>query len=282
MLRAGGLGLAALVALGAGAAWANVFAEDGVDPRVPQERDAGENPYSAIGRITTAEAVWDDNLRQKHRVESTAFMVSPCYAMATFHGVFGDLRAEPNLETHDIIFEFKLAEADPDLITSARPILHGGFIAHNALNGNDWVLLEVQGCPGDLTGWANLSTERETKASFALAGYPGDLGPERLWIHRGCRMGDYHPPSFAIEHYCAANPGQSGAPIFVEEAAGPLTVIAMNRGHRLATAGVLPEHSPATSNMAVPVANFLYRIQPYLDQDIEEFGQPNPARRAGP
>jgi V8-like Glu-specific endopeptidase len=268
------LAVALAVAGAPAAGHANIFAEDGADPRQLVDAVGPAAIYAPIGMTTTDGPV---AMREgggsvvRAVVNGTGFMISPCLMLTNFHTVFGDAKTEPNVaQPHYVRFEVG-AEPGRKFRRRARAeVLAWGDFAHS--EEGDWAVARVEGCPGSdpQIGW--LATSHEAAATLvgaqvSMAGFAGELGERRLSVQGVCRIHDVTDQGLA--HDCASTGGASGAPLMVMQDGHP-TAVGLASGADWHVDGVLPRFDQRHANWAVDVATVLAdpRVKSLLDAEL--------------
>lgn len=242
----------------------------------------------------------------------TGFLVSPCHVLTAYHVAAGGEQVDETKASTFYIGDGKIGPDFPDLnrfadSSVARPVAWGRYVRlgedSNLLtraqsverNGwEDWALLELDTCFGAAPysyGYLKLSpiTTREIMRGGASVparsvGLPGDKSARNLWEDPTCRLiGQIY--SSGWQHDCITIPGNSGGPILVKDpVTGEQRVAAITVSH-IAVEGLSIDASDALVlkrddpnyydylAIAVPVANLLERIAPYLVEDprVERF-----------
>jgi hypothetical protein len=252
---------------------ANIFSEDGNDPRQLVDAVGPAAMYAPIGMTTTDGPVGmrDGDRVVRVVVNGTGFMISPCLMMTNFHTVFGDAKTEPAAgEPHFVRFDVG-AEPGRKFRRRARAeVLAWGDFAHT--EEGDWAIARVEGCPGadPQIGW--LRTARDAApalagAQVAMAGFAGELGERRLSVQGACRIHDVTAQGLA--HDCASTGGASGAPLMVMQDGRP-TAVGLASGADWHVDGVLPQFDQRHANWAVDLATVLAdpRVRRLLDAEL--------------
>jgi hypothetical protein len=235
---------------------ANLFANNGQDPRMMVERTAG--PFRAIGLIETPEPVAQATREGtvSSTTRGTGFMISPCYALTNFHVVFGDAAATPDPRA---VYRTWISLGGDNAGFKYRRVravaVAWGDFAHD--QRQDWTVLKVDGCPGadPAIGWVDLAPNKPNTVQHRAAmdaGFDGDFKTSQLVSQTGCKLG-YAVDDFTIQHYCASRPGMSGSPIFVFDETGAPMVVAIVSREQDPCSGVFSQIGESHSNLAVPV-----------------------------
>lgn len=271
-----------MVLLGlASASPANVFSADGTDPRGfvapggPEERRL--RPTGAVSAEFT--------LRKTRTLGAiapgggTAFMVSPCYAMASYHVLFGDtgLVIDP-MQVYQVTVRF------PPASEGGAPRLVRGIVQYwGSATGTDpdLALILLTGCPGQELGWYDLPDAQDRRLlpsrGLAMAGFSGDRSMTRLSLQRGCAVHAYMRRRGWLLHDCASRQGASGAPILAGARGVPL-VIGINSGEFDASQTVLKAYEARRANWAVATIAIgqKSRLRSMIRHDLERARAANP------
>jgi len=256
----------------------NVFSAAGIDPRHAVARNQEEaRPFLPVGVASTDEPV--ESLSGKvDREQSTAFLVSPCYAIADYHGVFGKSIVTGRNYTMTIALGSGELESGFQYALKMRPVRTARIPGHGK---NGLILMQLERCAGKRLGWLELwvaGTENLVGTSVGMAGYPGDRSVDKLSLQLDCRIRGRNTVNGLLKHDCASRPGASGGPIFVVRD-GHIQVIATGWGSSSEIDKVLQTYSDENANLAVPLD--MLRDNPEILQviksDIDAFGKPNPA-----
>jgi hypothetical protein len=188
--------IAAVAALAcATPALANVFAQEGQDPRVEQGRADFGRLYMPIGSITTAEAVPTTfKGARRLRTRGTGFLVSPCYVLTNYHAVFG---LDPQAAKRPHRVSFTVGDGPLQRTVQGSPAFWGAF---NDNVEHDWALVKLDECVGGEAefGWMELRAQPAASMrglQVALAGFPSDRPRDRLWLQPSCQVRAVQPGS---------------------------------------------------------------------------------------
>lgn len=242
----------------------------------------------------------------------TGFLVSPCHVLTAYHVAAGGEQVDETTGSTFYIGDGKIGPDFPDLgrfadSSPAHPVLWGRYVRLNdesnllarsqsvERNGwEDWALLELDKCFGAKPydyGYLKLApvTTREIMRGGAniaarSVGLPGDKSARSLWEDPTCRLiGQIYASGW--QHDCITIPGNSGGPILIKDPeTGEQRVAAITVSH-IAVEGlsvdasdslVLKRDDPNYYDylaIAVPVANLVERIAPYLVDDarVQDF-----------
>ncbi|OYX36762.1 MAG: hypothetical protein B7Y99_00385 [Caulobacterales bacterium 32-69-10] len=261
---------------------ANLFAEDGVDPRRIVDRGLAPE-LGPVGMIETAQPITFN--RRTGVVRGTAFLISPCYAISNRHLVFGD--ETDNLVAAENSMKIWLGFSPGggfDAFTLATPVAWG----RRTLAGtNDWAISRLKTCVGRRVGWMDIQPEaplRLAGAWVATAGYPGDKPRGELWSHARCRIRFPDRRVGLLTHDCATVAGMSGSPIYKRLPDGSLKAVAMTVGNKNDSRRVMTIYGRNFANTAMDLAGVF--ADPQLKQmildDIAAFGRENPSSSPEP
>jgi len=164
--------------------WARMASAEGPSPLYTEQSRVGDGrPFAPIGLITPNSKipVTPEGSTLSDDVMSSAILISPCYALASYHGTFGDIGFDKLDESKDHSVTFYVGQdpkSDFRYRSVAQPVAHGKFRV-NADDDEDWALLKLEKCEGlnvDI-GWIEASryswNSYATNSLFAL-GY-GEL-----------------------------------------------------------------------------------------------------------
>lgn len=236
----------------------------------------------------------------------TAFLVSPCHVLTAYHVAAGGAQVDESKTSTFYLGQGALGPDIADLdhfaiATRAKPVAWGEFIHatdSSALlvrteaverNGwEDWALLKLDTCLGAPEygyGYLKLApvTTRDVLRGGASMparslGLPGDKTVATLWEDPSCRiLGQIYASGW--QHDCVTIPGNSGGPLLVRDPVSQETRVAALSVSVIAVEGVDTEASYGMTlavddpnyydylAVAVPVAVFAARIQPFLPAD---------------
>ena len=238
---------------------ANVLAADGRDPRHEQPRT--ERPFTAIGLLETLHAVpvmSDDGDVHFEHTQSTAFLVSPCYAVTNYHSVFGDESA-PGEAAADYAVTLSVGAGRDGRgfagHTRAVPVLHGD--PGDDREEEDWALLRLDRClgadPG--IGWLDLSPRplaAVAARTVSIAGYSSAHDRDRLWREDGCHLMARPRDRSLWSSDCAASDGASGSPVFVTEAGRP-RIVGVMEGAEDDRPGIQRRYTAEAANIVIDI-----------------------------
>lgn len=260
----------------------NVFAADGLDPRHEQPRT--QRPFAAIGLLETQHAVpviADDGEAHFEHTQSTAFLVSPCYAVTNYHSVFGDESA-PGEAAGDYAVTLSVGArrdgrgfADH---TRAVPVMHGD--PGDDREEEDWALLRLDHCLGadPAIGWLDLSPRplaAMAARSVSIAGYSSAQDRGRLWREDGCHLMARPRDRSLWSSDCAASDGASGSPVFVVEAGRP-RIVGIMEGSEDDRPGVQRRYTAQTANIVIDIGAILRqpKVRAAIDADLHARAAP--------
>ena len=261
---------------------ANLFSVDGSFPI--QTFDRVSQPYSAIGLLESNGPVrlsYGQTAASPDR--GTGFMVSPCYAMSAYHVLFGVARSpDPRAPPEARISLGQDGQGFRYRQLPAKAVRWGDFLHDSS---QDWVLMQVAGCPGKdpQLGWLNLAGGASPalgRGGAATADFDAAYAPNQMVGQLNCYLGHATPGAFTLHHYCASRPGLSGAPIFTTGAGGA-QVVGIGSGEQDPTPAVL---TIAQSAARANVATYLPQVLAHADigrliaEDIAKNGPPATAR----
>jgi Trypsin-like peptidase domain len=248
----------------------NVFAENPgllVDPRHPQPQTGAGKIYAPIGEIAADNPVpLNARASRTGRTRGTAFLIAPCLVLTNYHAVFGERMSEPTpaeIQRHGATF-----------LIAGRAAAHAMVVVVGKYyddRNQDYTLLRLETCWGadpDI-GWLQLGPLPPGGKPYpvSMAGHPGDLDRDELWIHDKCLL-FANRNSFARLTNCANTRGSSGSPIMFNDN-GALKVAALIRSERNRTDGVLPAYDESHANVAVDIYRIL-RHDPAVAKAIAE------------
>ena len=274
LVRSVVFGLAALALAWASDAAANIFAENGADPRLIAS-PVGEPDFAPVGMVQTLSPV---PYRDGRSVSTTGtgFAVSPCLFLTNYHGVFGgaDSVAFPPATVRVAVWTRGGTLATSD----AMPIAWGD----PATNGkDDWALLQLSECLGGRpdVGWFALEFEPQQELfarTLNTAGYADDL--KSRFVQQGCHIHAVSLDDKALND-CANRGGTSGSPLFYMKD-GVAVAVALQRGELNRTDPVLPIYSHDYANTAVLMGRVLARddVRRTIQADFDAHLLANPLR----
>jgi V8-like Glu-specific endopeptidase len=241
----------------------NVFNAHGQDPRegVDLSRDRALRPIVQVNG-------------------TTAFLVSPCYALAAYHAVFGFAKAGDSKPSVPVLI-WDEEQGGPTFKTvAASPEMWGDGHIQSAIR-EDWVLLKLSTCEGKRIGWLELIDGR-TDASLAgqpivIAGYPNDKPKTRLWRDRTGHVQQEGQGQFldCLLNSAATRGGNSGSPLYQEEAGIPV-VVGLQVRERGSSSGIILTYDARQANIAVDVRSIARRIGHVISGDKDVFWAERP------
>jgi hypothetical protein len=204
------------------------------------------------------------------RSTGTAFLIGECTVMTNFHVAFGPwyvtaLRPPSNASRGTFTLTQVTLPNGEHPSTGAIPIIWGDYTGparQFRRPANDWVVLALEKCLGDLHGYllpydAALNDDIPDRGGFTAVGY--SAGRQMVDSNCSIRLGGDNGTGATMLNDCAALPGDSGAPIIRR---GTSRVVAMISGFHAGSSmscssikGVV--HGPWNSqctNAAVPLS----------------------------
>ncbi|MGR6330179.1 trypsin-like serine peptidase [Sphingomonas sp. XXL09] len=257
--------LAAIAALAVAAASppapANVFSADGTDPRrYLESRDPLWRRLLPVGQLTSEFAMQNkqgqDGFGSIMPGMGTTFLVSPCYAMTSYHVLFGTaLVSYDPMARYAVRIRFGI-DAKGSAAVMARGQVRVWDPAGPA--APDVALIRLDHCYGRDIGWLDLplglpSADAIPGVPLVMASISRDRSMRRLSVQQGCTIRAFDRRRGWLFHDCATREGASGAPLL----AGT-TVVGMNAGEFGATRRPLTRFEPAHANWAI-AADWLTR-----------------------
>ena len=257
----------------------NLFAMNGVDPRVQTDRaQEAVRPYLPAGfAVTDAPILGLDGTTGVK--ESNAFLVSPCYALVDYHGVYGKQK-NPNQE-YSMTIHLGVGELENGFKWALKMTpVPMNVKQENGRNG--LVLMQLEKCAGKKLGWMNLTipgAKSLVGQSVDMVAYHGDLSKAKLAMQKNCKIQGYNSMSGMLTHDCGARAGSTGGMLVKRDANGSPVVVATNWGAGVEREGVLKEFSREQANIAVPLDMIKENpeMMQIISDDIKAFGQENPA-----
>ena len=233
---------------------ANIFYED---DRQAQARNLN-GAFAAIGALQILDS-------GRWRGRGTAILVSPCHVLTAHHIAFGGGRRPGD----PVSFAFGPPRDGEPFGERVRAfaVIWGNRDQHVH---EDWALLRLDPCIGERVDWwppVSMSVEEVATLpdGVMLAGFPGDRDTDSVSVDPSCRVvgSDLRlPPAWL--HDCATRSGDSGGALFRIDENGRPALLGVVHAEGRRRPDILPVWTPAHSNFAVPVANFIDRIHPYL------------------
>ncbi len=257
-------------------ATANVFAADGVDPRRYFDRT---DPWWRL-LLPVAAVSSDFALRSRGAIGNvgpgvgTAFMVSPCFAMTSYHVLFGQTRTTLDpIASYPVTLRFT-AGSDDGVTLSAKGRVR--YWSGGEGSSNDVALILVDGCPGERLGWYDLATITAGDA-VTMPSVSHDRDLRRLSIQHDCTVRAQVIARGWLLHDCASREGASGAPLIVLSDNVPL-VVGMNAGEFTAQRKVRRHWDLVHSNWAVASAQLrqVSQLRAVIARDRARASRPNP------
>jgi V8-like Glu-specific endopeptidase len=240
----------------------NIFSVEGKDPRavVDLRREQGLRPVVQISG-------------------STGFLVSPCYALAAYHSIFGTRKPnDPLPSVTDGVPEVRESGSLSFRTVAATPEVWGEGHIQDRIR-EDWVLLRLNACEGKRVGWMELTQEAGSLAGtpVSMAGYPNDKPRTSLWRNS---VGAIHHEGGGVLQDCLLNSaatrgGSSGSPLYRVSAEG-LVVLGMQVRVRNEYSGIIVSYDECQTNIALDIRPIRRRIASLLEVDIEAFWAESP------
>ncbi len=238
----------------AGQQLANIFYED---DRQAEARSL-DSDFAAVGALQ----ILDDG---RWRGRGAATLVSPCHVLTAHHIAFGGGRAPGD----PLSFAYGPPRDGRAFAERVRAfaVIWGNRDRHVH---EDWALLRLEPCIGEKVAWwppVSMTTEEAAALpdGVMLAGLPGDRNIDAVSVDPSCRVvgSDLRlPPAWL--HDCATRIGDSGGALFRIGENGKPVLLGVVHAEGTRRSEILSVWTPAHSNFAVPVANFIDRIHPYL------------------
>lgn len=159
------------------------------------------------------------------RSAGTAFLVSPCEIMTSFHVVFGPwyvtaLRPPSRLERGLFVLSGVTYADGSHPVTMATPVAWGNYLGPDRQfrrPGEDWALLTLDHCLGRAYGHLTLADPASLKEVFepeSLAAIGYSTGRQMTDLHCSIVRGPGNSMEQVMFHDCVTMHGDSGAPIF--------------------------------------------------------------------
>lgn len=259
----------------------NIFSKDGRDPRVRIDRsDPSVSQFAPIGlAVANREIVGLNGVNSI--ATSNAIVVSPCFAIVDYHGVYGK-GLEPGRSYIDYSMTIYLGSGE----------LKHGFrwalrmmpvpIKKPQSNGrNGIVLMQMEKCAGQKVGWMDLyipGRESLVGMKVDMAAYHGDLPPDKIVFQKGCHVRG-SSSSGMVTHDCATRAGASGGALVTRGRNGNWVLIATNWGAGVEVSSILTDFNGTSANIGVPVDSMkeTSEVIDIISKDIKEFGRQNAA-----
>jgi len=211
-------------------------AQSGDPPYTEQSRTGAGRPFAPIGVITPNHKIpaTPDGLTLSDDVISSAFLISPCYALASYHGVFGEVDFDHLDNTVDHSSRFYVGQsstAEFEYVSTAIPVAHGRYRVGKG-RGADWALLKLDKCEGlnpDI-GWIEISTRSwpaYPQNSLVALGYGEERSFSKLIKSRPCSaLSDWGGDGSVLSN-CPTIEGESGGPAMGHKENGALVGVLM-------------------------------------------------------
>lgn len=252
-----------LVAIPFGAARAAIF---DIDDRVVASTAPG-SPLAPIGIVSRGDLL--------HHY-TTGTLISPCHVLTSQH-LFGSRRPIGRR----VAFTTAVGLSS-EITTGGTVIASGGYEKHRAPGawseavGNDWSLLRLDRCLGNLLGFAKLRTtltQVDELLRLSSAGYPIiHSGHSALRVDPSCKIRSIYALVWLND--CATMPGNSGGPIFrvSEEGGRPLLELYAIQSRGSPQSGVI-RWTPGYENVATPALMFAARVNQAIEADLAVTGR---------
>jgi hypothetical protein len=214
------------------------------------------------------------------RSTGTAFFVSGCEILTSFHVVFGPwtvtaLRPPSSAQRGRFELEGVTLADGSHPAAEAIPVAWGDYTGPDRQfrkGGEDWVLLTLDDCLGYVHGYYVLVDPALDDAADAWQGVMGigySSGRQMTDPRCSIRRDPHRPDIGAVLHDCATLQGDSGGPIVLR---GTGRVVAITSGVKAGDSGCRPGHgdllprwSGDCTNTAVPLS---HRIIRRIDQTV--------------
>ena len=206
--------------------------------------------FNAVGQIDTINKISGYVLSGNNATvvrgtgTSTAFLVSPCYALTNAHSIFGpiDTIAQPETEIerakvgedYKVKFSVGIGATLPFAgNVTARPVAWGDW---GGGPENDWALLKLSSCLGKRPeiGWMPLDANEHSDTiigqDVAVLSYPADsaTGRELKLSHGNVRSYDRKINAFRYD--ATTWHGSSGGAVIMKKGDGRLVVVGLHQG----------------------------------------------------
>lgn len=232
------------------------LASSGSTSHDPREYVNRKGVFAPIGKLRVHFEAGDPRnplVGQSGSRETTAFLISPCYILATYHGTFGT-EPKPKRDRDFKGITFSVGKGSGDRFKyeniEAEPIFWGGWASGRDSRGNptsggpnsDYAILKLkplktESCPGEdpEIGYFELvGGGAEPGLQVMTAGYPHDRDRDQLSAQRSCRIVRRSSDRVTKkedggwENDCTTRDGSSGQPLFyLDEQRGVPRVVAM-------------------------------------------------------
>lgn len=230
-----------------------------VDDRVVAPRTA-DSAYAPIGvvRPLTGVGAW---LLPRY---TTGFLIGECHVMTVQHLLGGSESPIGKRVSFTGGLTTKRSQTSSGTVVAAGGLEdYSGYDAksgskrYEAARSHDWMVLKLDTCIGSTLGYAELVAAIPAQP-VKIAGFPNSLLREPLKVDPSCKIRMRTKRLFL--HDCAARPGNSGSPIFVEKRLPNKTVLEVYAMQSAGWDGAIRPFSWAQANIATPVAQFLPSI----------------------
>ncbi len=235
---------------------ANVFSATGVEPRsFVDQQDRLWRMLLPVGTIAS-----DFSLSSNKGFGGvapgwgTAFLVSPCYAMTSYHVPFGRTEAPDPTAYYPVTVRFGLSLGREARLTVRGSVRFWEGASNDML---DVAIIRLAGCPGLTLGWYDLARPNEKRmlpaAALTMPSFSRDRSMRQMSVQQGCGVRAYLPQQGWLLHDCATREGASGAPLIVQLSGVPL-VVGVNAGELQPVSGIRRQYDARHANWAVALA----------------------------
>ena len=208
----------------------NIFEKD---DRVAETTASKPNEsYLPIGSIKNHTAITNKQGDSHKGVQGTAFLVSPCYIISSFHVAYGDDENGPNSnKKYSATFTIGVGEAK--LTSRGTPVASYDYLG--CPGAGDWTVFKLDDCLGERpnVGWMETLALKDSvivNQNLVLVGHFGDKDFSAPYADTFCKV--HHADSEGLQHDCASRPGASGSPIIAVKRDGTPVVVGINAGPR--------------------------------------------------
>ena len=260
----------------------NIFSPNGKDPRQLISRSVpAAGKLLPLGYMITDTPI-EGMSGKTGRPASNAFLVSPCYALAVYHGIFGARINRPLQE-----YPVKIWLGDGALSNGFRYSITAQPIRIHERAGNDrngLVLMQLEQCAGKRLGWVSLllsGDQAMVGRTVSMASYSLDLPLTSIAYQPTCSIRARDTISGFLLHDCASMPGSSGGVIF-SMISGEVFAVAANWGAATMRRGLLERYTHQDASLAVgfDMLKETPDIINIINDDIAAFKGNNPAKAA--
>lgn len=150
--------------------------------------------------------------KEREKPWGTGFLIQACHIATAYHVV---KQTQMEMQGDEVVYFHHSLESEP---IAARPVLWGRAweASPDTLNGEDWVVLELEKCLEGIEPLPLLSLEKGAMSSLPLVqiGFPEDRTIENIHVDYRCNAGpEPLKNDTAFGHDCATRPGNSGSPL---------------------------------------------------------------------